>query len=144
MRTKLVDAALGWVDTPYHHHARVKGAGIDCAQLLVAVAIEVGMLDERRAALVPNYPPEWHLHNREEHLLQYMELMGCEEVSEPLPGDIVCFKFGRTCSHVGILLNSDQFIHACLRSNKVVVNSFNEDWNTRWVKTYSFPGVNNG
>lgn len=142
MRVEIINAASGWINTPYHHHARVKGSGVDCAQLLVAVAMEVGMLDERRAALVPNYPPEWHLHNREEHLLEYMELMGCVETDAPQAGDIMCFKFGRTCSHVGVLINQNQFIHACIASGKVVVNSLNEDWNTRWVKTYRFPGVN--
>lgn len=141
MRAEVILAAEKWIDTPYHHHARVMGAGVDCAQLLVAVALDVGMLDARRAQLVPNYPPEWHLHNREEHLLEYMELMGCVETSTPMAGDIMCFKFGRTCSHVGILVSPTQFIHACLRSGKVVVNSLNGDWEQRWVKTYRFPGI---
>jgi NlpC/P60 family putative phage cell wall peptidase len=144
MRKQIVNAAIEWLETPYHHHARVKGVGIDCAQLLVAVALDLGLLNERQAQLVPNYPPEWHLHNREEHLLEYLELMGCVETSKPGIGDIMCFKFGRTCSHVGIMVNDHQFIHACLRSGKVVVNSLNDDWTTRWAKTYQFPGVGNG
>jgi NlpC/P60 family putative phage cell wall peptidase len=141
MRADIILAAEQWIDTPYHHHAHVMGVGVDCAQLLVAIALEVKLLNERQAQLVPNYPPEWHLHNREEHLLEYMELMGCVETSTPAPGDIMCFKFGRTCSHVGILVSPTQFIHACLRSGKVVVNSLNGDWQARWVKTYRFPGI---
>ena len=141
MRAEVILAAEQWIGTPYHHHARVMGVGVDCAQLLVAIALEVKLLNARQAELVPNYPPEWHLHNREEHLLEYMELMGCVETSTPEPGDIMCFKFGRTCSHVGILVSPTQFIHACLRSGKVVVNSLNGDWETRWVKTYRFPGI---
>lgn len=144
MREQIVVSAVSWLETPYHHHARVKGVGIDCAQLLVAIALDLGLLNERQAQLVPNYPPEWHLHNREEHLLEYLELMGCVETDKPAMGDIMCFKFGRTCSHVGVMVNDHQFIHACLKSGKVVVNSLNGDWETRWVKTYQFPGVNNG
>lgn len=144
MRDEIVLAASGWLGTPYHHHARVKGVGVDCAQILVAIALELKLINDRQAELVPNYPPEWHLHNREEHLLEYLELMGCVETNDALPGDILCFKFGRTCSHIGVMVNSDQFIHACLRSKAVVVNSLNGDWLTRWAKTYQFPGVNNG
>lgn len=144
MRSSIINSATTWLGTPYHHHARVMGVGVDCAQILVAVALDLGFLTERQALLVPNYPPEWHLHNREEHLLDYLELLGCVKVSNPLPGDIMCFKFGRTCSHVGILINETQFIHACIKSGKVVINSLNGDWNSRWVTTYQFPGVNNG
>ena len=143
-KSDIILAAEQWIDTPYHHHARVLGVGVDCAQLLVAVALDLKMLDLRQAQLIPNYPPQWHLHNREEHLLEYLELMGCTETMPAEPGDILCFKFGRTCSHLGIMVSDTQFIHACLRSGKVVVNSLNGDWAERWAKTYQFPGVNNG
>lgn len=142
MRDQIILSAIKWLNTPYHHHARVLGAGIDCAQLLVAIAMDVGLLDEQGAAKVPNYPPEWHLHNREEHLLWYMEEVGCTKTEIALPGDILAFRFGRTCSHVGVLINSDQFIHACLKSGKVVINSLNGDWKERLAAVYSFPGVN--
>lgn len=142
MRTAILESVSTWIGTPYHHHARVLGVGVDCAQLLVAIAIDTHMLTERQAELVPNYPPEWHLHNKEEHMLEYLELMGCTETDTPLPGDIMCFKFGRSCSHLGILVNDTQFIHACMRSGKVVLNTINEDWKKRWIKTYQFPKVN--
>jgi hypothetical protein len=34
-----VQEALTWLGIPYHHHARVKGVGVDCAQLLCAVYV---------------------------------------------------------------------------------------------------------
>jgi hypothetical protein len=37
MRAAVVKEALTWLGTPYHHHARVKGVGVDCARLLCAV-----------------------------------------------------------------------------------------------------------
>jgi len=141
MRDLIIQSAMKWIDTPYHHHARVHGVGVDCAQLLVAVAIDVGLMREQEAFLVPNYPPEWHLHNKEEHLLHYLELLQCVETDTPVAGDIMCFQFGRGSSHLGILLNDTQFIHACLRSKKVVVNTMNDDWRKRWVHTYQFPEV---
>lgn len=144
MRDKIVASAMKWENTPYHHHARLVGIGVDCAQLLVAVAVDIGLITESQANEVPNYPPEWHLHNREEHLLHYLESNGCSKVADCIqrnPGDIAAFKFGRTCSHVGIIINDTQFIHACLRTGKVVVNTLNGDWEERLACVYRFPGI---
>jgi cell wall-associated NlpC family hydrolase len=43
-RTKIVRAAKDWLGTPYHHHARVKHAGADCAMFPLAVFQECGVL----------------------------------------------------------------------------------------------------
>ena len=29
--------ALTWLGTPYHHQGRVKGVGVDCGQILIAI-----------------------------------------------------------------------------------------------------------
>ncbi|MDO6044547.1 hypothetical protein Q4P48_08410 [Neisseria gonorrhoeae] len=44
LRARIVEEARSWLGTPYHHHAMVKGAGVDCAMLLVAVYGAVGLL----------------------------------------------------------------------------------------------------
>ena len=43
-RQAVVAEALTWLGTPYHHRARVKGAGVDCGQLLAAVFEGAGVL----------------------------------------------------------------------------------------------------
>src|SRR5690349_11447583 len=35
-RARLLDEARTWLLTPWHHNARVRGAGVDCGQLLIA------------------------------------------------------------------------------------------------------------
>ena len=34
----IVTEARTWVRTPYHHQARLKGVGVDCAGLVIGVA----------------------------------------------------------------------------------------------------------
>ena len=106
-----VDAALGWLGTPYHPGARIKGVGVDCAQLLIAAYEECGFLVQGEADPGP-YSHEWHLHRSEEVYLTNL-LRFCDPVKyEPMPGDIVMFKFGRCVSHAGIITNYPYLIHA--------------------------------
>lgn len=144
MREQIIQAALEWVGTPYHNHARVKGVGVDCAQLCAGVAYESGRINEEALHNIPNYSPEWHLHNREEKLIEQLESFGCTRVdrSNTKAGDIICFQFGRTTSHLGIMVNDTQFIHARVDMKEVVINTLNEEWAKRWTFTYQFPGVN--
>lgn len=143
---EIVHNAVKWVDTPYHHHARIRGVGVDCAQLVVGVALESGCITDNEAKDIPNYPVQWHLHNREEKLLDVLDVFGCVEIdkSDTHPGDIICFQFGRTTSHLGIMINGTQFIHARYDTGKVVINTIQHEWLDRWTKTYAFPGVING
>lgn len=139
----IVMSAVTWIDTPYHHHGRVKKFGVDCAQFLVAVALETGLITNAQAEAVPNYPVQWHLHNREEKLLEMLEQFNCVEIpkEETQPGDIVCFQFGRTTSHLGIKISETEFIHARYDTGKVVINTMQHEWIEKWTKSYAFPGI---
>ena len=142
-RDQIISTAYEWLETPYHHHAMVKHVGVDCAKLVAACALGAGLVTEQIVNAMPNYPVQWHLHNREERLIELLEAYGCveKELIDTLPGDIVTFQFGRTTSHLGIMVNDSQFIHARYDIGKVVLNDFNDDWNARWTRTYAFPGV---
>lgn len=136
-REQLVQSALTWLGTPYHDQARVKGIGVDCAQLVAAVAIDAGLV---KAEDVPqDYNPQWHFHNHEELMLKYIEDLGCSQVKEARRGDILCFKFGRVNSHLGIYLGDNQFIHARKDTKSVCINSLSGDWAKRHLLTYSYP-----
>ena len=146
MRNEIIQYATDWLDTPYHHHARIKHVGVDCAMLVACIANEVGLMSDAEMSLIPNYPTQWHLHNREEKLIELLEIFGCKQKPKQntQPGDIVCFQFGRTTSHLGIMINDTQFIHARFDVKKVVINTMNEEWDRRWTFTYTFPGVIDG
>lgn len=144
MRDKIVQAAKSWVNTPYHHQARIKGVGVDCAQLIAGVAIDIGVFGHN-ICLPQDYSPEWHLHNKEEMLLAHLKEFGCIEksVQDTQPGDILGFKMGRCVGHLGLMLDDGTFIHAQNMCNpkRVVINTLSAEWLKRHVVTFSFPGV---
>ena len=111
-----MDEARGWVGTPYHHHARVKGAGVDCGMLLIEVYARAGVVPQFDPG---DYSPQWFLHRDEDLYLGWVERF-CVPTEEPQPADIALFKFGRTNSHAGIIIDWPLMIHAYRESRSVV------------------------
>src|SRR6185437_2081521 len=93
-----------------HHHARVKGAGADCAMFPLAVYQECGVLP--REYRPPQYSVQWHLHRSEELYLNEIEKFVAEIDSLPQPADFIVFRFGRTFSHGAIVVEWPIVIHA--------------------------------
>ena len=140
-RLRIILEAMDWVGTPYHHQARVKKVGVDCAQLVAGVAENV--FPRLKPINTQVYSVEWHLHNKEEKMCEMIEKFKCTQVplEERLPGDIITFKFGRVQSHMGILINEGQFIHARMDVKKVVINQLSGEWLERLGRAYKFPGL---
>lgn len=108
-REAVAAEARSWLLCPYHHHARIKGVGVDCAQLPIAVYSAVGLIPE----MEPSYSEQWHLHRSEElyvqHVLKFGREIGRDDVRT---GDLVLWRWGRTYSHGGIVLDYPMVIHA--------------------------------
>lgn len=117
LRSAIVAEAQSWLGTPYHHRARVKGAGVDCAMILIEVYATVGLVDTFDPG---EYPPDWMMHREEERYLGLVEKFG-EQVETPKPGDIAVWKFGRTFSHGAIVIDWPQIIHAHRKTGGVVL-----------------------
>src|SRR5580693_6932362 len=108
VRQKVVEEARRWIGTPYHHRAKVLGAGVDCIQLLVAVYSACGLIED---ADTGDYPMDWMLHRDEERYLNGV-MQYAVETDTPLPGDVVVWRFGRCISHGGIIVEWPFIIHA--------------------------------
>jgi NlpC/P60 family putative phage cell wall peptidase len=108
LRAAVVEEAESWIGTPFHHAARVKGAGIDCLMLLAEVYERAGVAGHIDP---PFYVPDWHLHRDAE---RYMEglLRYTSPIDAPEPGDIALFRFGRTFSHGAIVTEWPRLVHA--------------------------------
>jgi cell wall-associated NlpC family hydrolase len=116
-RAEIVRAAKDWLGTPYHHHARIKHGGVDCAMFPLAVYQECGVLPADFTP--PDYSMQWHLHRSEELYLKTIEPFvweiqpwGYGLPRSPLPADFVVFKFGRAFSHGAIVVNWPIIIHS--------------------------------
>jgi cell wall-associated NlpC family hydrolase len=102
-RARVVESARAWLGTPYRALARVRGSGVDCGQLLLAVYAEAGIIPDVDPGI---YSPQWHLHRSEELYLGWVERW-CVPTDAPALGDVALFRYGRTISHGGIIVGTD-------------------------------------
>lgn len=123
-RARILVAARSWLRTPWHHRARVKGAGVDCAQLLIAVYAEAGLLDEFETG---DYPPDWMMHRSQERFLEFVKQYA-DQVEAPMPGDIALYFVGRCFSHGAIVVEWPSIIHASNRDRNVCYADGTQGW----------------
>lgn len=123
-RAAIVAEALSWIGTPYHSHARIKGVGVDCAQLPAAIYEAVGLIDP----VNPRYSPDWMLHRDEEKFLSYV-LPQAREISadDVQAGDMIIWRYGRTYSHSAIVIDLPQVVHAVIRGSAVILADITRD-----------------
>ncbi|KQU67780.1 MULTISPECIES: NlpC/P60 family protein [unclassified Rhizobacter] len=108
-REAVITEARTWLGTPYHHHGRLKGVGVDCGQSLCAIYEAAGVT----APIDPGtYSIAWHLHRGEELYIEWLQRVGATRTEAPSAGDVALFRFGRTFSHGGVLVDSRTVLHA--------------------------------
>lgn len=124
LRQLIIKEALEYLGTPYHHGARIKGVGVDCAQMPADVFERAGMIPH----IEPEYSPQWMLHRDEEKYLEWVRPFAREITRDQIqPGDLVMWKFGRTYSHSAIVIEPPTVIHAMQRGNAVVLGNMDLD-----------------
>jgi NlpC/P60 family putative phage cell wall peptidase len=101
-RRRVVEEARSWLGTPFHHGARLKGVGVDCAQLLIAVYTSAGLVEVPQVGF---YAPDWFLHEQTERILDAIAPM-CVEADWACVGDIALFRYGRAVSHGAIVVST--------------------------------------
>jgi NlpC/P60 family putative phage cell wall peptidase len=116
-RDRIVQVARSWIGTPYRLGARVKGAGCDCATLLLEVYRECGLIQDEQLGV---FAGDWWLHTTEEKYLLRL-LRHAFKVAETVavrstkaePGVIVLTRAGgsRVFNHGGIVTAWPRVIH---------------------------------
>lgn len=117
-RAAVVAEALSWLGTPYHHQGRIKGVGIDCAQLAYGVYHACGLIPSMP---LDDYPPDWHLHRDAERYLGRV-LEYAHEVETGLPGDLVLYQVGRAFAHGAIIVEWPSVVHAVAAARHVLLD----------------------
>lgn len=124
-RAAIVAEALTWLHTKYHHRAKLKGVGVDCAQFVLAVYVNAGLIEDFDTG---EYPQDWHIHRDIERYLPVVMRFGAMiPVSRVGPGDVLLFKVGRVYSHGAIVTAWPQVIHACMKDGAVVLADADRD-----------------
>lgn len=94
---KIVEESLTWIGTPYRYAGSEKGKGTDCSGLVVRVYEDVAGLK---------------LPRNSGKQAEFCKKIGKKSVK---PGDLVFFATGKDknrISHVGIMIDDVQFVHA--------------------------------
>lgn len=123
-RAAVVAEALTWQGTAYHHHARLKGVGVDCANLPAAVYEAVGLIPNVR----PDYAAQWFQHRDEERFLAFVTPYADEIDREAAaPGDFAIWRYGRTFSHGAIIVSPPTIIHSTMNGGGVHLGDMDRD-----------------
>lgn len=130
-RADIVAEARTWIGTPFQHAQSCKGHGTDCVGLCIGVYKALGGIP--KDWYPAPYSQQWHVHKNEELLVQTVAQFGFREipVAECRPGDLLFFKFGRVCSHVGLYVGNDQMIHAFFSLQRAVQQPLTGDLGAR-------------
>jgi NlpC/P60 family putative phage cell wall peptidase len=140
--SQLAALAQLWIGTPFHAHASIRGAGVDCVHLCAAIYIECGALEIFNP---PKYALDGGQHASHSLITDWVEKCGRFEAVTPYQhtlreqirvGDLLCFKVGRVAWHVGLLFTEKKFIHAL--AGVGVAESFigEQVWQRRLIAAY--------
>ncbi len=135
---RVIAAARGWLGTPYHDQASVKGAGCDCLGLARGVWREVVGPEPLP---VPPYSRDWGEAGPFEVLADGAgRWMLMAPVAEAGPGALVLFRMrrGAIAKHIGILTSERSFIHA-YEGLGVVEEPLTTAWARRIALAFLFP-----
>jgi len=136
---RVVQAARGWIGTPYRHQASTKGAGTDCLGLLRGVWRELYGAEPED---VPAYTPDWSEPQGEERLWR-AALRHLHVQQGRAAGDLLLFRMraGGVAKHLGIagrIGPAPTFIHA-YTGHGVVESPLSRPWQRRIVARFAFP-----
>lgn len=137
-RDAIVDAARGWIGTPYRHQASVKGVGCDCLGLVRGVWREcIGAEPEA----LPAYTPNWAEDTGEDRLMEAARRHLVEmPIGDARAGDVLLFRMGlgAPAKHCAILTTPDTIIHAYW-GKAVCETRLVPWWRRRIAGAFAFP-----
>ncbi len=124
-RTAIAKAAYSWLNTPFLDCQRLKGIGVDCANLPVAVLKEAIGLEVK----LPVYSPQVYLHKLGDSTFLDTIMSCCREIEEEIVamGDFVLYRVAKSYTHGGIVISwPDQVIHPLRNRGVIISHGLNE------------------
>ncbi|MFM9889621.1 MAG: C40 family peptidase [Rickettsiales bacterium] len=136
----IVVQARGWLNTPFHHQARLKAVGCDCLGLVVGVVDELGLKDSAGTLLASYDEVTYSREPDGAYLMQ--KLVGLLEeipIAEKRAGDLGLFNVRDNPQHVAIFTDYEGtlgMIHCYAQARRVVEHRLDDDWASRLVKVF--------
>lgn len=135
---RVIAAARGWLGTPYHDQASLRGVGCDCLGLARGVWREVVGPEPFD---LPPYSRGWGETGERELIAESargpMIEIGRSEIA---PGAVLIFRMRSQAiaKHVGIITGPDSFVHAYERQG-VFEQPLDRSWRRRIAFAFLFP-----
>lgn len=131
------EAARAYIGTPMLHQGWNR-AGMDCRGLLLAAAVDCGLMAPADIEAVPALMVYQRIANgvtMSEMLRKYCDYSMAETLAEVRAGDIVCIKFADRPQHLAIITNPTQWgpliVHAWLEKG-VIEHRLDKAWLQSW------------
>lgn len=142
-RSRIVEAARGWIGTPYHHQASVRHVGTDCLGLVRGIWKELYGADAEEP---PAYSRDWAEASGSEAML---EAASRHLVAKPIAamsiGDVVVFRLraGMVAKHAAIVTAPAMMVHA-IEGAPVAEVPLTNWWRRRIAGAFQFPDISKG
>ncbi|MCL5099278.1 MAG: NlpC/P60 family protein [Candidatus Omnitrophica bacterium] len=127
----IIREAQSWLATPFRAHAKVKGDGVDCVNLALAIYQKAGILP---ADIV--FPP-YHIgsgaHLDLSAVAQFVIATRLFRLATApfKTGDLLGFNLGKVIHHVGIYIERDNFVHCCQKAGVIFSRLDDPTWGKR-------------
>ncbi len=142
-RERIVQAARGWIGTPYHHQASLRHVGTDCLGLVRGVWRELYGDD---AETPPAYSRDWAEASGSEAMLEAARRhLETKPVAAICAGDVVIFRLraGFIAKHAAIVTGPSAMVHA-IENAPVAEVALTNWWRRRIAGAFQFPDVSEG
>lgn len=136
--TRVIAAARGWLDTPYHDQASIRGVGTDCLGLARGIWREIVGPEPTE---IPPYTRDWGEVGPTEVLAEgALAWMVPLPLDQRRPGALLLFRMrdGAIAKHCGILTELSTIIHAYDRLG-VIEEPFSPAWRRRLAFACLYP-----
>lgn len=139
-RSQIIEEARGWIGTPYHHQATLKGVGCDCLGLVRGIYRELVGPEPEQA---PPYSSSWAEETGSEIMVDVCRKYLIEvEVEDRGPGDVLLFRMLRNgpIKHMGFLSFNNYIIHA-YSGHEVIESPMISSIGSKVTHAFSFPNL---
>lgn len=136
---ELLTIARTWLGTPFRDDCAVRGRGVDCKNLVVAIVCQWRGVEPDYRALtggcrrVDGGPVREYL----EHLFpQNYVVYGVAEAGAMQAGDVLVFQGGNGVAHLGLALSKSDMIHVRTDRGVIISRLDQAIWQRRLVRIY--------
>ena len=139
-RLDVIECARSFLETPFHHQARLKGVGVDCVGLVIGVARELGLV-------APDFDVDAYPRTPDGTSLMHLVNLHMTPIAHEAmqPGDVVVVSFDRDPQHLGILGDYRHgglsIIHAAGNAGRVIETRLMFSSAMTFVAALALPGV---